>query len=94
MKIIFTGGSGRFGKKFKSLTNLKNILYPTSKVFNITNYHSIKKYISKNKIDIIIHCAGLSRPMDIHEKEVSKSIDINIESKPPTAPHQGITKKS
>ena len=49
MKIIFTGGSGRFGKKFKSLTNLKNILYPTSKVFNITNYHSIKKYISKKQ---------------------------------------------
>ena len=47
MKIIFTGGSGRFGKKFKGQTNLKNILYPTSKVFNITNYHSIKKYISK-----------------------------------------------
>lgn len=78
MKIIFTGGSGRFGKKFKGQTNLKNILYPTSKVFNITNYHSIKKYISKNKTDIIIHCAGLSRPMDIHEKEVNKSIDINI----------------
>tara|TARA_B110000483_G_scaffold28314_1_gene34298 strand:- start:130 stop:834 length:705 start_codon:yes stop_codon:yes gene_type:complete len=78
MKIIFTGGSGRFGKKFKSLTNLKNILYPTSKVFNVTNYHSVKKYISKNKTDIIIHCAGLSRPMDIHEKAVSKSIDINI----------------
>ena len=78
MKIIFTGGSGRFGKKFKGQTNLKNILYPTSKVFNITNYHSIKKYISKNKTDIIIHCAGLSMPMDIHEKEVNKSIDINI----------------
>ena len=45
MKIIFTGGSGRFGKKFKKLTNLKNILYPTSKVLDITNYQSIKKYI-------------------------------------------------
>ncbi|MDA7695680.1 sugar nucleotide-binding protein [Candidatus Pelagibacter sp.] len=78
MKIIFTGGSGRFGKKFKSQTNLKNILYPTSKIFDITNYTSIEKYISQNKTDIIIHCAGLSRPMDIHEKEVNKSIDINI----------------
>ena len=78
MKIIFTGGSGRFGKKFKSQTNLKNILYPTSKIFDITNYTSIEKYISQNKTDIIIHCAGLSRPMDIHEKKVNKSIDINI----------------
>ena len=78
MKIIFTGGSGRFGSKFKSQTTIKNILYPSSKVFNITNYKSIKKYLSKYKIDTIIHCAALSRPMDIHEKEVGKSIDINI----------------
>ena len=25
-----------------------------------------------------MHCAGLSRPMDIHEKNISKSIDLNI----------------
>ena len=31
MKIIFTGSSGRFGKKFKDKTNIKNILYPNSK---------------------------------------------------------------
>ena len=38
MKIIFTGGSGRFGKKFKDQTNIKNILYPSSKDLNIINY--------------------------------------------------------
>jgi len=78
MKIIFTGGSGRFGKKFRNKTQLKNIFYPTSKEMNITNYNSVKKYLTKTKPTTIIHCAALSRPMDIHDKKVSRSIDINI----------------
>ena len=78
MKIIFTGGSGRFGKKFKAQTNIKNILYPSSKDLNIINYNSVKKYFLNNKADIVIHSAALSRPMDIHEKNVNKSIDVNI----------------
>jgi dTDP-4-dehydrorhamnose reductase len=78
MKIIFTGGSGRFGKKFRNKTIIKNIFYPSSKEMDITNYNSVKKYLSKSKPTTIIHCAALSRPMDIHDKEISKSIDINI----------------
>jgi len=78
MKIIFTGGSGRFGKEFRNTTKIKNIFYPSSKEMDITNYNSIKKYLSKNKPTIVIHCAALSRPMDIHDKKISKSININI----------------
>ena len=78
MKIIFTGGSGRFGKKFKNKTNIKNILYPNSKELDITNYNSVKKYLTKTKPKVIIHCAALSRPMEIHDKKISKSININI----------------
>ena len=77
MKIIFTGGSGRFGKKFRDKTRLKNIFYPSSKEMNITDYNSIKKYLSKHKPKIVIHCAALSRPMDIHDRQINKSIDIN-----------------
>ena len=78
MKIIFTGGSGRFGKKFRDKTRLKNISYPSSKEMNITDYNSIKIYLSKHKPKIVIHCAALSRPMDIHDRQINKSIDINI----------------
>ena len=78
MKIIFTGGSGRFGKIFKSKTRLKNILYPKKKDLNILNVSSIRKYLLKKKPNIIIHAAGLSRPMDIHEKKIKLSIDKNI----------------
>jgi dTDP-4-dehydrorhamnose reductase len=78
MKIIFTGGSGRFGKIFKSKTRLKNILYPKKKDLNILNVSSIRKYLLKKKPNIVIHAAGLSRPMDIHDKKIKLSIDKNI----------------
>ena len=32
----------------------------------------------KKKPDILIHLAGLSRPMNVHEKNIKKSIDLNI----------------
>ena len=38
----------------------------------------MKKYIQKIKPKYIIHCAGLSRPMDLHDKDISKSINLNI----------------
>jgi len=78
MKIIFTGGSGRFGKIFQDKTRLKNILYPTKKELNILNIASTKKYIQRTKSKVIIHAAGLSRPMDIHDKNIKLSIDKNI----------------
>ena len=78
MKIIFTGGTGRFGSIFKDQTKIKNILYPSRKELNILNLKSINKYFSKNKPKIIIHCAGLSRPMNLHEKNINLSIDKNI----------------
>ncbi|MDB4613448.1 sugar nucleotide-binding protein [Candidatus Pelagibacter sp.] len=77
-KILFTGGTGRFAKIFKLKKNNYIIDYPSKKKFNIENFSSIKNYILKNKPDYLIHCAALSRPMKIHEKDISKSISINI----------------
>jgi len=78
MKIVFTGGSGRFGSVFKEKTNLKEVLFPNSKELNILSVSSIEKYLLKKKPKIIIHSAGLSRPMEIHEKNINLSIDKNI----------------
>ena len=78
MKIVFTGGGGRFGKIFQVKTSLKNVLYPSKKDLNILNINSIKRYLKKNKPNAIIHAAGLSRPMEIHEKDINQSIDKNI----------------
>ena len=78
MKIVFTGGNGRFGKIFRSNSKLKNIEFPTKRQFNILNLSSIKKYLIKKKVKILIHAAGLSRPMSVHEKKMGLSIDTNI----------------
>ncbi len=77
-KILFTGGSGRFAKTFKLKKTKYLIDYPTKKKFDIESFDTIRKYILKNKPDYLIHCAGLSRPMNIHEKDISSSISTNI----------------
>ena len=79
-KIVFTGGSGRFGKvlKDKTLRFNNKIYFPSSKQLNILDIKSIKTYLKTKKPKYLIHAAGLSRPMIQHEKNISKSIDLNI----------------
>ena len=77
-KIIFTGGSGRFGKVLKKINTKYNVFFPSKKKLNITNYNKSENYIRKIKPKYLIHAAALSRPMNIHEKNIPNSIDINI----------------
>ena len=77
-KIIFTGSTGRFGKVFKKINNSNKFIYPTSKQLDIINQSSILKFFKKYKIDLVIHCAALSRPMSIHVKNPIRSISTNI----------------
>ena len=76
-KIVVTGGSGRFGKKLKSLNNAI-YLFPNKKELDILNLNRIIKYLKKNKPKILVHLAGFSRPMRDHEKKIEKSINLNI----------------
>jgi len=78
MRIIFTGGNGRFGQVFKKKTNLKDIIFPSSRELNILKIKQIETYLLKKKPTVLIHAAGLSRPMDVHEKNINLSIDKNI----------------
>jgi dTDP-4-dehydrorhamnose reductase len=77
-KIVITGGNGRFGSILKKKYQSKKIFYPNKKQLNILSTISVKKYLKKIKPKILIHLAGLSRPMTIHEDNISKSIDLNI----------------
>ena len=76
--ILVTGGDGRFCKIFKKSNSGLNLYFASKKVCNILNLNSLNNIIKKIKPKIIMHCAGLSRPMSIHEKEIIRSIDINI----------------
>ena len=79
-KIVITGGSGRFGKIFKK--NSKNFefsfFFPKKNQLNILQISTIKKYLKYLKPNYLIHLAGLSRPMKIHEQDIIQSIDKNI----------------
>ncbi|MDA9171993.1 sugar nucleotide-binding protein [Candidatus Pelagibacter sp.] len=77
-KILFTGSTGRFGKVFKKINNSNKFIYPTSKQLDIINQSSILNFFKKNKIDLVIHCAALSRPMNIHIEKPIESISTNI----------------
>ena len=76
--ILVTGGNGRFAKVLKKKNKELNLKFLSKKELNILNLKSIEKCIIKNKPDVIIHTAGLSRPMNQHESNISKSIDLNI----------------
>ncbi len=77
-KILVTGGDGRFAKVLSKYNRKLNLYFASKKECNILNNSSIDKIIKKVKPKIIFHCAGLSRPMTIHETNIEKSIDVNI----------------
>ena len=77
-KIIVTGGTGRFGSVLKKTKFNYQLLFPTKNKLNIMKFNKIKNYLKKTKPYCLVHLAGLSRPMKIHEKNISKSIELNI----------------
>jgi len=76
-KILVTGSDGRFGKIIKKFKD-KRFIFRNKKELNILSSKSIKYNIKKFKPKIILHLAGLSRPMKIHDKDIIKSINLNI----------------
>ena len=77
-KILVTGGHGRFANELKQIkTNLK-FIYLAKNQLDILDSNSIVKAIRKYKPKKILHLAGLSRPIEKHEKNITKSIKLNI----------------
>ena len=79
-RIVITGGSGRFGQVLKKESkNYKyNFYFSKKNELNILKTISIKKYLKSKKPKYLFHLAGLSRPMNIHDKDISQSIEKNI----------------
>ena len=77
-KIVVTGGSGRFGTVLKKINNKYKMLFPKKNELNILVPKKIKEYLKRHKPKYLVHLAALSRPMKIHEKDINKSIDLNI----------------
>ena len=77
-KILVTGGDGRFAKILKNYKNRFRFIFRNKNQLNILSEKSIKNNIKKFKPNYIMHLAGLSRPMSIHNENIKKSIDLNI----------------
>jgi len=77
-KIIVTGSNGRFAQELKKIKNKYNFIFRNKKQLNILSIKSIEKNIKKFKPNYILHLAGLSRPMSIHDNKINQSIDLNI----------------
>ena len=77
-KIAVTGKSSRFANQLHKYFYGKNIKYLDKKTFNILNYKKINNYLKKNNFKILVHLAGLSRPMNIHDQDINRSIELNI----------------
>ena len=78
LRILVSGGSGRFGKVLKKCGHKYKYIFPNKKQLNILNIKSIKNSIEKYKPKYFLHLAGLSRPMGVHLKNINKSISLNI----------------
>ena len=78
VKILVTGSDSRFGKIFKKLNTKHKFIFRNKKELNILSVTSIKKNLKRFKPNYVLHLAGLSRPMEVHEKNISKSINLNI----------------
>ena len=76
--ILITGKTSRFCKYLKNDLDGYNAYFTTRKNFNILNFNQMQRFLKNKKINYILHVAGLSRPMDIHEKDINLSIDLNI----------------
>ena len=79
-RIVFTGGSGRFAKVFKlnEDKNKYNFFFPKKKELDILKIKKIYNYLKSKKPKYLVHLAGLSRPMSLHNKDIIQSIDKNI----------------
>ena len=77
-KILVTGGDGRFASELKKIKTKFQFIFLSKKQLNICNLNSIFKVIKKYKPKTVLHLAGLSRPIEMHEKNINKSINLNI----------------
>ena len=75
-KVLVTGSDGRFGKILQKLS--PKFIYRNKKKLDILSLRSIQNNLKKYKPNYVLHLAGLSRPMKIHDQYISKSIDLNI----------------
>ena len=70
VKILVTGSDSRFGKILKKLKTRHKFIFRSKKELDILSSTSIKRNLKRFKPNYVLHLAGLSRPMKMHEKNI------------------------
>ena len=76
-RILLLGGSGQLGREILDSKIFNNIYSPNKKTLNILDKRKLIKYISSNKITLIINCAAKAR-MDYCEKFQNEAFKVNV----------------
>ena len=69
-KILVTGSDGRFGKILRRTKSKYKFIFRNKKELDILSDSSISRNLRKYNPKYILHLAGLSRPMKIHERNI------------------------
>ena len=77
-KILISGGSGNLARELWKYGNDYDIIALSKIEMDIRKKSDIDFQISKNKPDYFIHSGALTRPMNIHEDDPTRSIETNI----------------
>ena len=78
MKILISGGHGKFATQLAKFNTEHELFTPPKKEMNVTSYWSIISFIRKVNPSIFIHAGAMTRPMVIHENDPDESITNNI----------------
>jgi len=76
MRIFITGGSGFIGRNISEHMEKKHTVFaPPHRTLDLLDGEKVEQFITKNKIDIIIHCAV--RPGHRNAKDPTNQLFIN-----------------
>lgn len=78
IRILISGGEGNLSTHIQAQNREYELYAPSKKEMNIKKIEDIEKAITYFSPNYFLHCAALTRPMVIHEKDPILSIQTNI----------------
>lgn len=81
--ILITGAgpngvTGRRIKEFLEKLSKYNILAPSSKELDLTDFYKVNNYFHENEVDYVIHCAVLAPSRNHDDSDPAEEIESNL----------------